>query len=93
MGKGASFVYSLNGVNRGGVDSGNTGDGTAKGTGTLEDPYNPAGAAAAVANLTWTDKDNYDKTEPVYIKGKIVSGRPAIPRSRRTTLLSCMVLL
>lgn len=71
VGKGASFVYSLNGVNRGGVDSGNTGDGTAKGTGTLEDPYNPAGAAAAVANLTWTDKDNYDKTEPVYIKGKI----------------------
>ena len=71
VGKGASFVYSLNGVNRGGVDSGNTGDGTAKGTGTLEDPYNPAGAAAAVASLTWTDKDNYDKTEPVYIKGKI----------------------
>ncbi len=70
VGKGASFVYSLNGVNRGGADSG-SGDGTAKGTGTLEDPYNPAGAAAAVASLTWTDKDNYDKTEPVYIKGKI----------------------
>ena len=71
VGKGASFVYSLNGVNRGGVDSGSGDTGEAKGTGTLEDPYNPAGAAAAVANLTWTDKDNYDKTEPVYIKGKI----------------------
>ena len=71
VGKGASFVYSLNGVNRGGVDSGSGDTGEAKGTGTLEDPYNPAGAAAAVASLTWTDKDNYDKTEPVYIKGKI----------------------
>lgn len=69
--KGASFVYSLNGVNRGGDDSGSGDTGEAKGTGTLEDPYNPAGAAAAVASLTWTDKDNYDKTEPVYIKGKI----------------------
>lgn len=66
--QGAAFLFSLNGVDKGG-DGGSTGD--AKGTGTLEDPYNPAGAAAAVASLTWTDKDNYEKTEPVYIKGKI----------------------
>jgi hypothetical protein len=66
--QGSAFLFSLNGVDKGG-DGGSTGD--AKGTGTLEDPYNPAGAAAAVASLTWTDKDNYEKTEPVYIKGKI----------------------
>ena len=68
--QGSAFLFSLNGEDRGG-DGGSTGD--AKGTGTLEDPYNPAGAAAAVASLTWTDKDNYEKTEPVYIKGKISS--------------------
>lgn len=71
--KGASFVYMLNGVSRGGDEggSGEGGEGEPKGTGTLEDPFNPAGAAAAVANLTWTDNTTYDQTEPVYIKGKI----------------------
>ncbi len=67
VGKGASFVYSLNGVNRGGADGGNTGDGTAKGTGTLEDPYNPAGIAAVAAALA----DNAVSTESYYMKGKI----------------------
>lgn len=69
--QGSAFLFSLNGVDKGGDESGQGGTGTAKGTGTLEDPFNPAGAAAAVATLTWTDKDNYEKTEPVYIKGKI----------------------
>ena len=49
------------------------GDGSPKGTGTLNDPYNPAAAAEAVANLTWTDKDNYQTTDIVYVKGKISS--------------------
>ena len=69
--QGSAFLFSLNGVDKGGDEGGQGGTGTAKGTGTLEDPFNPAGAAAAVATLTWTDKDNYEKTEPVYIKGKI----------------------
>ncbi|MBQ3722401.1 MAG: BACON domain-containing protein, partial [Bacteroidales bacterium] len=48
-----------------------SGGGTPKGTGTLDDPYNPAGAANAVKNLTWTSNTEYQKTEPVYVKGKI----------------------
>ncbi len=47
--------------------------GEPKGTGTLEDPYNPAGAAAAVANLKWTDNKTYETTGVVYVKGKISS--------------------
>ncbi len=65
VGKGGSYIYSLNGET-GGVTPGE-GD-EPKGTGTLEDPYNPAGAADAVKDLTWTDKDNYDKIGPVYVK-------------------------
>ena len=72
--KGASFLYMLNGVSRGGDEGGSGeggGEGEAKGTGTLEDPFNPAGAAAVAAALTWTDNTTYDQTDPVYIKGKI----------------------
>lgn len=63
-----AFLYSLNGVTAGGAP---TPSGDAKGSGTLEDPYNPAGAAAAVSNLTWTSNDNYETTGDVYVKGKI----------------------
>ena len=63
-----AFLYSLNGKSEGG--GGDTG-GEAKGSGTLDDPYNPAGAAAAVKNLTWTSNDVYDTTGDVYVKGKI----------------------
>ena len=66
--QGSAFLYELNGVNDGGAP---TPGGEAKGTGTLEDPYNPAGAAAAVASLTWTDNNTYDTTGDVYVKGKI----------------------
>ncbi|MCR5463967.1 MAG: hypothetical protein K6F06_05500 [Bacteroidales bacterium] len=45
--------------------------GEPKGTGTLADPYNPAGAAAAVKDLTWTSNDDYQSTDDVYVKGKI----------------------
>ena len=64
-----AFLYSLNGKSEGG--NGNTPTGDAKGSGTQTDPYNPAGAAAAVANLTWTSNDTYDTTGDVYVKGKI----------------------
>ena len=68
VGKGGSYIYSLNGET-GGVTPGE-GD-EPKGTGTLEDPYNPAGAADAVKDLTWTSNTEYEKTGPVYVKGKI----------------------
>ena len=66
--QGSSFLYELNGVSDGGAP---TPAGEAKGTGTLDDPYNPAGAMAAVASLTWTDNNTYDTTGDVYVKGKI----------------------
>ena len=75
-----AFIYSLNGVTDGGSGSGSgqggndnppaSGD-AASGDGTLALPYNPAGAAAAVANLTWTSNTEYQSTEEVYVKGKI----------------------
>ena len=68
---GKAYLYSLNGQTSGG-GGGDTPPGpSGSGSGTLADPYTPAGAIAAVANLTWTDKDNYDKTDKVYVKGKI----------------------
>ena len=66
--QGTAFLYELNGVSDGGAP---TPAGEAKGTGTLDDPYNPAGAMAAVASLTWTDNNTYDTTGDVYVKGKI----------------------
>ena len=65
--QGAAFLFSLNGVDKGGDDSGQGGEGTPKGTGTLEDPYNPAGIAAVAAALA----DNAVTTESYYMKGKI----------------------
>ena len=62
-----AYLYSLNGETAGGGGSSDE----AKGTGTLEDPYNPAGIAAAVANLTWTSTTEYQTTDPVYVKGII----------------------
>ena len=54
----------------GGGGGGDTPSG-ASGSGTLADPYNPAGAANAVKDLTWTSNTEYQKTEKVYVKGKI----------------------
>ena len=59
-----AYLYSLNGEGGGG-GGGQTGE--AKGTGTLDDPFNPAGAnqfAGTLAADTESDKD-------YYIKGKI----------------------
>ena len=66
---GKAYLYSLNGKSDGG--GGGTPTGEAKGSGTQADPYNPAGASAAVANLTWTSNDDYQATDEVYVKGKI----------------------
>ena len=65
--QGAAFLYSLNGVNEGGGGSDTPAE--AKGSGTLEDPFNPAGAVAYAKSLgsdVTSDKD-------VYIKGKIAT--------------------
>ena len=54
--------------------SGGGGGGTPSGelgSGTLADPYTPAGAIDAVKDLTWTSNSVYDKTDSVYVKGKI----------------------
>ena len=67
--QGKAYLYSLNGKSDGG--GGGTPTGEAKGSGTQADPYNPAGASAAVANLTWTSNDDYQATDEVYVKGKI----------------------
>jgi hypothetical protein len=39
--------------------------------GTLSNPYTPAEAAAAVADLKWTSNTDYEATDEVYMKGKI----------------------
>ncbi len=65
-----AYLYSLNGTTQGGGGGGGN-TGTPKGTGTQADPYNAAAANAAASTLTYTDKDNYQKSDNVYIKGKI----------------------
>ena len=64
----SAFLYELNGVSDGGEP---TPSGDPKGTGTVDDPYNPAGAANAVKDLTWTSNEVYDATGDVYVKGII----------------------
>ncbi|MBO4923458.1 MAG: hypothetical protein J5382_04950 [Bacteroidales bacterium] len=41
------------------------------GDGSLENPFTPAEAVAATADLTWTSNTEYDKIGPYYVKGKI----------------------
>jgi hypothetical protein len=69
VGKGGSYVCTLNGTTEYGDGGGDQPE--AKGKGTLEDPFNPSAAANAVADLTWTDSKNYQTTDNVYVKGKI----------------------
>lgn len=65
---GQGYLYSQNG-NTG--DGGGGGGGTPSGDGTLNNPYNAAGAAQAVSGLTWTSNTDYQSTDNVYVKGKI----------------------
>ena len=39
--------------------------------GSLSNPYTPAEAAAAVADLKWTSNSDYEHTDEVYVAGKI----------------------
>lgn len=63
-----AYLYSLNGYLGSIIEQG-----TPKGNGTLENPYNPSAATVAVANLTWTSTTEYQSTEKVYVKGKVHS--------------------
>ena len=63
----SAFLYSLNGVDKGGAEGGSGETGEAKGSGTLEDPFNPAGIAAVAEKLA----DNAVSEQSYYMKGKI----------------------
>ena len=66
----SAYLYSLNGET--GEQQG--GDETMAdpiGDGSLDNPFNVAGAINAVANLGWTDNQTYDKVGPFYVKGKV----------------------
>lgn len=66
---GKAYLYSLNGKTADG--GGSTPGGQPSGDGTQANPYNPAAAIAAVSGLTWTSNTEYQKTEDVYVKGKV----------------------
>jgi len=67
--QGDAFLYSLNGVNKGGeIGGGDTpATGEAKGTGTLEDPFNPV----AAYNTALALGSGNTSSQSYYIKGKI----------------------
>ena len=67
--QGSAYVYSVNGNTGSGGGGGDTPTpGEAKGSGTLADPYNVAGANKYISGLP----GDTESTEDVYIKGKIV---------------------
>ena len=70
----AWFVKKVGGDNPGGDTPGgdNPGGGDSQ-AGTAENPYTVAQARDAVKGLTWTDNNNYESTDEVYMKGKISS--------------------
>jgi hypothetical protein len=65
---GENWLYSLNGKTDGGSGGGGTSTG---GDGTVNNPYSVPEAINAVKDLTWTSNTDYQKTEKVYLKGKI----------------------
>ncbi len=69
----SAFLYSLNGVDKGGDTGGSGSMAEAKGTGSQEDPFNVAAAINAVKDLTWTSTTEFDKVGPYYVKGKVAS--------------------
>lgn len=65
-----NYLISLK-KSEGGGGSGETA--TPSGDGTVNNPYNAAAAIQAVKDLTWTSNTEYQTTDNVYIKGKVVS--------------------
>ena len=66
-----NWLYSLNGKTDGSGGGGGGDTPGGNGSGTLADPYTALGAIDAVKDLTWTSNTVYDKTDKVYVKGKI----------------------
>lgn len=65
--QGDTFLYSLNGVNRGGEPASSQTTGEATGDGTLANPFN------SVAAIKKCQEVGENESEDVYIKGKVVS--------------------
>ena len=70
VGKGSSYIYSLNGNTQGGGDD-KPSTGEAKGDGTLENPFNRVAANAYASSL----EAGATSDKVVYIKGKVASIR------------------
>lgn len=69
VGKGTSYIYSLNGKTEGGTTPETPAEGEATGDGTKDHPYNSVAAnkyTSSLASGAESDKD-------IYIKGKVVS--------------------
>lgn len=69
VGKGTSYIYSLNGKTAGGTTPDTPAEGEATGDGTKDHPYNSVAAnkyTSSLASGAESDKD-------IYIKGKVVS--------------------
>ena len=69
VGKGTSYIYSLNGKTDGGTTPDQPTTGDAKGSGTEADPYNSVAANAYASSLAADAESEKD----IYIKGKVVS--------------------
>lgn len=71
VGKGTSYIYSLNGKTEGGTTPDTPETGEAKGSGTEADPYNATGANKAAAALGAYEKDGDPTLENIYVLGII----------------------
>ena len=71
VGKGTSYIYSLNGKTEGGTTPDTPETGEAKGSGTETDPYNATGANKAAAALGAYEKDGDPTLENIYVSGII----------------------
>lgn len=69
VGRGTSYIYSLNGKTEGGTTPDTPETGEAKGSGTEADPYNSVAANQYASSLAADAESEKD----VYIKGKVVS--------------------
>lgn len=79
LGKGAAFIYELNGKSRGGAV---TEESTPSGNGTLENPYNAAGAVAFIKSAS------FDPEKKVYVRGVISDAEYPFDTAHRTATFS-----
>ena len=67
VGKGTSYIYSLNGKTEGGTTPDTPAEGEAKGAGTETDPYNVAGALKVISALGADEPT----ANVIYVEGKV----------------------